>query len=135
MFFHMFHLRKDLPLTALELGGQCYSEWKSEVVTVERFILKELGFCFYQNIEHPHKYLLYYIKVPLTHSLTHSLIYPITHSLTHLPHHSLLHSLTLSPTHTLTPSLTHSHHHSLTPSLTHSLTHSLIKLPHYLPTH
>jgi hypothetical protein len=132
-------LRKDLPLTALELGGQCYSEWKSEVVTVERFILKELGFCFYQNIEHPHKYLLYYIKVPLTHSLTHSFTPSLIHSLTHLPHHSLLHSLTLSLTHSytypithsLTHTITHSHHHSLT----HSLTHSLIKLPHYLPTH
>lgn len=32
-------------------------------MTVERFILKELGFSFYNNIEHPHKYLLYYIKL------------------------------------------------------------------------
>jgi hypothetical protein len=32
---------------------------------MERFLLKELGFSFYNPIEHPHKYLLYYIKVLL----------------------------------------------------------------------
>jgi hypothetical protein len=37
----------------------------SELITMERFLLKELGFSFYNPIEHPHKYLLYYIKVLL----------------------------------------------------------------------
>lgn len=59
----MYHLRKSLKLKPLELGGMRYSDWKNEVIMIERFILKELGFSFYHNIEHPHKYLLYYIKV------------------------------------------------------------------------
>lgn len=32
-------------------------------MTMERYLLKELGFSFYDIIEHPHKYLLYYVKV------------------------------------------------------------------------
>jgi hypothetical protein len=63
VFFHMYHLRKSLKLKPLELGGQRYTAWKNELITMERYLLKELGFSFYQNIEHPHKYLLYYIKV------------------------------------------------------------------------
>jgi phosphoglycerol transferase MdoB-like AlkP superfamily enzyme len=35
-----------------------------ELTLMERFILKELGFAFYSIIsDHPHKYLLYYVKV------------------------------------------------------------------------
>ena len=33
------------------------------MIAVERIILKELGFSFYNIIDHPHKYLLYYIRV------------------------------------------------------------------------
>lgn len=50
-------------MKALELGGQRYTEWKNELIITERFILKELGFSFYNIIDHPHKYILYFIKI------------------------------------------------------------------------
>lgn len=39
---------------------------KSTMFDVERLILKELGFSFYNIMDHPHKFILYYIKVPPT---------------------------------------------------------------------
>jgi hypothetical protein len=53
---------KDSRKATLELGGGRYSQWKKKLVETERHILKELGFGFYQVMQHPHKFLLYYIK-------------------------------------------------------------------------
>lgn len=47
----------------MELGGQQYSAWKNELIMIERYILKELGFSLYNIMDHPHKYILYFIKV------------------------------------------------------------------------
>lgn len=38
-------------------------EWKNELITMEMYILKELGFSLYSIMDHPHKYLLYFVKV------------------------------------------------------------------------
>mmetsp|Transcript_7455 Transcript_7455/g.11141 ORF Transcript_7455/g.11141 Transcript_7455/m.11141 type:complete len:341 (+) Transcript_7455:62-1084(+) len=46
----------------LELGGPIYNGWKQTLVTIERHILKELGFSFYV-IDHAHKFLLFYVKL------------------------------------------------------------------------
>ena len=43
--------------------GRRYSLWKDELIATERHILKELGFDLYQLSEHPHKYILYFIKL------------------------------------------------------------------------
>ena len=67
VFFRMYCIRKRLKVKPLELGGIRYNNWKNEVITIERYLLKELGFSFYSSIEHPHKYLLYYIKVKHKH--------------------------------------------------------------------
>ena len=40
-----------------------YSEWKSELMGMERFILKELGFSLYEMTDSPHRYILYFIKL------------------------------------------------------------------------
>lgn len=47
----------------MELGGQQYTAWKNELIMIERYILKELGFSLYNIMDHPHKYILYFIKV------------------------------------------------------------------------
>mgnify|MGYP003315664144 CR=1 FL=1 len=54
--------RRDARRLPLELGGGRYTKWRNRVVDTERHVLKELGFGFYQMMEHPHKFLLYYIK-------------------------------------------------------------------------
>lgn len=47
----------------MELGGQQYTLWKNELLMMERYILKELGFSLYNIMDHPHKYILYFVKV------------------------------------------------------------------------
>ena len=38
-------------------------EWKDELQMSERYILQQLGFTFYNVMDHPHKFILYYVKV------------------------------------------------------------------------
>ena len=47
----------------LDVGGKAYLQWKSALITIERYILKELGFSFYSILDHPHKFLIVYLKV------------------------------------------------------------------------
>ena len=63
VFHHMYQRRKQLKIKNLELGGPRYNEWKNELITMERYLLKELGFSFYHILDHPHKYILYYVKL------------------------------------------------------------------------
>ncbi len=63
IFHRIFLRRKGLPIIALELGGNCYMMWKSELITMEMYILKELAFSLYTITDHPHTYLLYFIKM------------------------------------------------------------------------
>jgi len=53
---------KDARNAPLELGGDRYNQWKKKLMEGERWVLKELGFGFYQVMEHPHKFLVYYCK-------------------------------------------------------------------------
>jgi hypothetical protein len=83
-FHEIFCHRKRIPNVSFAGTGARYCAWKNgwthaasllrettltslppsvELITMERYLLKELGFSFYQPIEHPHKYLLYYVKV------------------------------------------------------------------------
>lgn len=62
-FHHVYAKRKGLELKPMELGGQQYTTWKNELIMIERYILKELGFSLYNIMDHPHKYILYFIKV------------------------------------------------------------------------
>lgn len=47
----------------LDLEGATYCLWRDWMVLVERQILIDLGFSVYNVMEHPHKYILYYIKI------------------------------------------------------------------------
>ena len=44
---------KDSRRAPMELGGYRYDQWKRKLVEMERHILKELGFGFYQVGHHP----------------------------------------------------------------------------------
>jgi hypothetical protein len=63
VFHHMYLKRKKLPIRPLELGGEQYSSWKTELMRMETYVLKELGFTMYNIMDHPHKYLLYFVKL------------------------------------------------------------------------
>jgi hypothetical protein len=63
VFHHIYQRRKVLKFNPLELGGVRYTEWKTELITMERYLLKELGFSFYNILDHPHKFVLYYVKM------------------------------------------------------------------------
>ena len=54
--------RQGKPPRALVLGGALYAGWKAELIRTERIMLKELGFSMYNIMEHPHKFLLYYVR-------------------------------------------------------------------------
>jgi cyclin L len=62
-FHHLYAKRNHLNIRPLELGGEQYTVWKNELIMIERYILKELGFSLYNIMDHPHKYILYFIKV------------------------------------------------------------------------
>ncbi|KAJ1432928.1 cyclin-like protein [Ochromonadaceae sp. CCMP2298] len=62
-FHHIYAARRGLSLRPMELGGQQYSQWKAELIMVERFILKELGFSLYGCTDAPHKYILYFVRL------------------------------------------------------------------------
>jgi hypothetical protein len=50
--------RKNQPYVELSLGGELYSLWKQELIALEVEVLKELGFACYEEIDHPHFYVL-----------------------------------------------------------------------------
>lgn len=50
------------PVPILSLDSQEYAEAKMEVASVERHLLRELGFAVAGLLEHPHKYVLQFVK-------------------------------------------------------------------------
>ena len=60
---NLYKFLLQIYLLSLSPSGQRYGNWKSELVAMERYILKELGFDLYQLSEHPHKYILYFVKL------------------------------------------------------------------------
>lgn len=63
VFHRMYQRRCGFTLRTLDLGGEQYNMWKNDLMMIERYILRELGFAFYNIGDHPHKYILYFIKV------------------------------------------------------------------------
>jgi len=66
-FFAIFSRRTNTqhaPQTNLPLsvGSEQYIQWKSELSLIEMHILKELGFCLYAAMNHPHRYVVYLLN-------------------------------------------------------------------------
>jgi hypothetical protein len=63
MFHHMYQRRKRLVLSSLDISSPRYTEWKAELAAVELHLLNQLGFSLYAMMDHPHKYILYYLRI------------------------------------------------------------------------
>ncbi|KAG3173821.1 hypothetical protein PI124_g1394 [Phytophthora idaei] len=67
VFYAMFRRRKWQRSTVaqqlVDLDGATFSQWRMWLIMVERQVLIDLGFSIYSVTEHPHKYVLYYVKV------------------------------------------------------------------------
>jgi len=50
------------PVPASDLNSQELSEWRQAIVSTEQVILQELGFAVAFLLDHPHKYVLQFIK-------------------------------------------------------------------------
>jgi len=46
----------------LDVTSDLYQQLKSNVITMEHHILKELGFDLYKLIDHPHSFLIHFLK-------------------------------------------------------------------------
>jgi len=62
VFHHMCRRRRSLPPSLLEVTSSRYHDLREALLTIEKYVLKELGFGFYNVMDHPHKFILYYIK-------------------------------------------------------------------------
>ena len=50
------------PYSPLPTGSRRHLRWKDALLRNEIRVLKELGFSLYDIMEHPHKYVLYYVR-------------------------------------------------------------------------
>lgn len=63
VFHHIFQKRRKVKLVVLEVGCAQYNVWKDELLVIEGTIMAELGFSFYNIIDHPHKCVLYFVRI------------------------------------------------------------------------
>ncbi|RHY95890.1 hypothetical protein DYB31_010645 [Aphanomyces astaci] len=63
VFFRMRNRRMGLGLSLLMPSDPRFATWTDWLVMVERQVLIEVGFSIDGTTEHPHKFLLYYIKL------------------------------------------------------------------------
>jgi hypothetical protein len=61
-FNHMYQKRRGVKVCPLDLGSDRYRRWRDNVIATEREVLACLGFGIYSVIEHPHSFILYYVK-------------------------------------------------------------------------
>jgi hypothetical protein len=61
--FHRMSLRRrNLEISYLDAHGLPFKDMREEIVGVEGHLLRDLGFSFYNIMDHPHKFILYYAK-------------------------------------------------------------------------
>jgi hypothetical protein len=69
-FFSIYLRRKEMENSTLSVGSEQFIKWKNELQAVEMFILKELGFCIYQTMQHPHELITSLVKTLQCEELT-----------------------------------------------------------------
>ena len=60
--YHAKLRRQGKASKPIVLGGNLYAVWKGALIRTERVILKELGFSVYNLTQHPHKFILNYVR-------------------------------------------------------------------------
>ncbi|BFI10117.1 cyclin L [Marchantia polymorpha subsp. ruderalis] len=60
VFHRMERRRENLPLDLLDHFSKKYEEMKTDLITTERHLLKEMGFIC--HVEHPHKFIINYLS-------------------------------------------------------------------------
>ncbi|EQC26735.1 hypothetical protein SDRG_15464 [Saprolegnia diclina VS20] len=63
VFFRMRNRRMGLQPILLMPSDPRFSQWSDYIIMVERQLLIEVGFSIDAMTEHPHKFLLYYVKI------------------------------------------------------------------------
>ncbi|OQR95551.1 cyclin-L1 [Thraustotheca clavata] len=63
VFFRMRNRRMGLEMSLLMPNDERFTQWSDWIVMVERQVLIEVGFSIDAMTEHPHKFLLYYVKI------------------------------------------------------------------------
>ncbi|EGZ05102.1 hypothetical protein PHYSODRAFT_320213 [Phytophthora sojae] len=67
VFYAMLRRRKWRRTTVaqqlVDLEGATFAQWRMWLIMVERQVLIDLGFSVYNVAQHPHKFVLYYVKV------------------------------------------------------------------------
>jgi hypothetical protein len=63
VFFRMRNRRMGLRLSLLSPTSARFAQWSDWLIMVERQLLVEVGFSIDAMTEHPHKFLLYYVKM------------------------------------------------------------------------
>ncbi|KAG6618672.1 ania-6a type cyclin [Phytophthora cinnamomi] len=67
VFYAMLRRRKWKRATVaqqlVDADGATFAQWRMWLIMVERQVLIDLGFSVYRVAQHPHKFVLYYVKV------------------------------------------------------------------------
>ncbi|KAE9140854.1 hypothetical protein PF010_g22 [Phytophthora fragariae] len=67
VFYAMLRRRKwkrsSVAQQLVDVDGATFAQWRMWLIMVERQVLIDLGFSVYNVAQHPHKFVLYYVKV------------------------------------------------------------------------
>ena len=61
-FNTIYYRRKNRDIVPMDTVSEVYSGWKDQLISLERIVLKELGFCFHAIQTHPHNYILCFVE-------------------------------------------------------------------------
>ena len=63
VFYFIVKKKENTENKILDVTSDLYQQLKANVITMEHYILKELGFDFYKLNTHPHNFLIHFLKL------------------------------------------------------------------------